>query len=75
MIARVVLCIVAAALVTGGITYGGYLLWPMVEIELRGTFAADYKFIPINLAIFIALSLLEVVWGRIERLVSRKNTD
>jgi len=75
MIVRMVLRVVVAALVTGGITYGGYLLWPMAETELCGTIAADYKFIPIILAIFIVLSLLEFVWGRIERMVSRKITD
>jgi hypothetical protein len=67
----IIRCILATVIV-GGLTWLGYEYWSWAEAQVKGTFLADYKFIPIVLAIFIALTVLEMVYSRVEKLIARK---
>lgn len=67
----IIRCMLAAVIV-GGLTWLGYEYWGWAETQVKGTFLADYKVIPIVLAIFIVLTMLEMIYSRIERLIVRK---
>lgn len=60
--------IIIAAVVIVGLTYGGYELWPVLEEAFKDTPASDFKFLPIILVFFIALSLLDKVFDLIGRI-------
>ncbi len=67
--------IVIAAVVTVGLAYAGHALWTPMEDEIKGTFLSDFKYLPIILIFFLALSLLDVVARWLGRTFSPKSLE
>ncbi len=61
-----------AAVVTVGLGYACYEIWLLLEDvqrqDLRGTFVAEFKYLPIIVLLFVFLSLVEIIAVRIDRL-------
>lgn len=70
---KMIIRIIMAAVIVGGLTWLGYERWTWAEAKVKGTFLADYKIIPIVVVIFVALSVLEMVYSRVEKLIARKS--
>ena len=69
---RTAINIVIAAVVTAGLGYACYEIWLLLEgvqgTELRGTFVAQFKYLPIIVLLFVFLSLVEIVAVRVDRM-------
>lgn len=69
---RTAISIAIAATVTAGLAYACYEIWLLLEDvqgrDLRGTFVANFKYLPIVVLLFVFLSLVEIVAVRVDRM-------
>ncbi len=62
---------ILALIVTAGLAYGCYRIWLLLDVQIRGTPAASFKFIPAILASFLLLTFADYLISWIERLVTK----
>ena len=75
MNARGLATLVLGAVLTLGLVAGGDWLWDFAQAQIKGTPFSSFKFFPSVLAIFVALSLAEWLFNRIEGLIRRTNSS
>ena len=64
---------VLALIITAGLAYGCYQLWLLLGTQIRGTPAANFKFIPAILASFLLLTIADYLISWIERILTKSS--
>ena len=72
---RSAVAIVFALVITGGLVYGCYWVWMLSGQQIKGTLIASFKFLPGVIAIFIFLSLAELLIGWVDRAVIARSAS
>ncbi len=60
-----------ALIITAGLAYGCYQLWLLLDVQIRGTPAANFKFIPAIIASFLLLTFADYIISWIGRLMTK----
>ena len=66
--------IIAGAIVTAGLGYASYWVYLEVQANTRGTLISGFGIFAGVMGVFALLSVAHIVFGRAERLLSKRET-
>ena len=66
--------IIAGAIVTAGLGYASYWVYLEVQANTRGTLISGFGIFAGVMGVFALLSVVHIVFGRAERLLSKRKT-
>ena len=62
---------ILALVITAGLAYGCYQLWLLLGVQIRGTLANNFKFIPAIIASFLLLTFADYLIDWVKRIFGK----